>query len=190
MYTDLGLFTCDPRITSEMIEIFNYLTGLSLKRNYRKFLISPVNMRQRFMEMIEKEIENAREGKPAGIIAKMNSMEDQEICEALYRASSAGVPIELIVRGFCCLRPGVEGLSQNIRVRSIVGRFLEHSRIYYFRSGAKNEADGKMFIGSAPSRTSSICCISSWRYLMTPVSPAPSFSSSRLAMGPWLLQQR
>jgi len=149
LYTDLGLFTCDPRITSEMIEIFNYLTGLSLKRNYRKFLVSPINMRQRFLEMIEKEIENAREGKPAGIIAKMNSMEDQEICEALYRASSGGVSIDLIVRGFCCLRPGVEGLSQNIRVRSIVGRFLEHSRIYYFRAGAKNEADGRMFIGSA-----------------------------------------
>jgi polyphosphate kinase len=148
-YTDLGLFTCDERITTELVELFHYLTGRSLKRDYAKLLVAPVNMRARFLEMIENEIQHKRAGRPARIIAKMNSLEDRRIIRALYRASQAGVPVDLIVRGFCCLRPGVSGLSDNIRVISIIGRFLEHSRIYYFRNGADDEADGLCYISSA-----------------------------------------
>lgn len=149
LYTDVGLFTSNPQITSEMIEIFNYLTGLSLKKNYSKFLVSPVNMRERFLELIQNEISNQKKGLPTGIVAKMNSLEDKGIIEALYEASQAGVKIQLIVRGFCCLRPQVKNLSENIQVSSIVGRFLEHSRIYYFRNAAPEPAEGQFYIGSA-----------------------------------------
>src|SRR5213078_2894881 len=103
----------------------------------------PVNMQQRFLEMIDREVENHRAGRPARIIAKMNALEEKKVCRALYRASQAGVPIDLVVRGFCTLRPGVAGLSENIRVMSVIGRFLEHSRIYFFRNGAEIEADGE-----------------------------------------------
>ncbi|MCC7442452.1 MAG: polyphosphate kinase 1 [Bdellovibrionales bacterium] len=149
LYTDFGLFTADPKLTNELIEVFNYLTGLSLKRNYRKFLVAPVNMRERFMDFIRKETDIARAGGDAQIIAKMNSLEDHAVCEALYEASQAGVSVELIVRGFCCLRPGVKGLSDKVRVHSAIGRFLEHSRVFYFRQGAKEPVDGKFLIGSA-----------------------------------------
>jgi polyphosphate kinase len=148
-YTDLSLFTADKKIGSELIEVFNFLTGLSLKKNYQKLMVAPVNMRKRFVQSIKREIEGAKKGEPSRIIAKMNSLEDQEICEQLYQASQAGVKIDLIVRGFCCLRPKVKGLSDNIRVFSTIGRFLEHSRIYYFLRGAKNETEGKMYVGSA-----------------------------------------
>ena len=155
LYTDLGLFTCDTRITDDLIELFHYLTGRSVKRDFNHLIMAPSNMRQRFIDMIDREIAHcaewqARGGEPDDphrphIIAKMNSLEDQKTCRALYRASCAGVKIDLIVRGFCCLRPGVEGLSENISVSSIIGRFLEHSRIYYFH----NNGAPDYFIGSA-----------------------------------------
>jgi polyphosphate kinase len=149
LYTDLGLFTCRPTITDEVVELLHYLTGRSLKSDYRSLLVAPLNMRQEFVKLIEREVENHQAGQPAGIIAKMNSLEDGAIIRALYKASQAGVPIDLIVRGFCCLRPGVPGLSANIRVISVIGRFLEHSRIFYFRNGEQNPLDGRFFIGSA-----------------------------------------
>ncbi|MHC5111582.1 MAG: polyphosphate kinase 1 [Planctomycetota bacterium] len=149
LYTDLGLFSCAAALGDEVVELFHYLTGRSLKTDYDHLLVAPVNMRRRWMELIENEVSNCRDGKPSGIVAKMNSLEDRKIIRALYNASQAGVPIDLIVRGFCCLRPGVEGLSENIRVSSVVGRFLEHSRIFYFRDGADDAWGGRYFIGSA-----------------------------------------
>lgn len=149
LYTDFGIFTSDAKLNLELVELFNYLTGLSLKRNYKRFLVSPINMRARFVEMINKEKETALAGREAHIVAKMNSLEDAETCALLYEASKAGVKIDLIVRGLCVLVPGVPGISENINVLSCVGRFLEHSRVFYFRSGAKNPVDGKFFLGSA-----------------------------------------
>jgi polyphosphate kinase len=149
LYTDLGLLTADAGVTQDLVELFHYLTGRSLKRDYQKLLIAPVNMQPRFMELIEREVEHHRAGRPARIVAKMNSLEERKVCRALYRASQGGLPIDLIVRGFCTLRPGVPGLSENIRVTSIIGRFLEHSRVFYFRNGAKDEVDGEFYIGSA-----------------------------------------
>ena len=149
VYTDFGLFTARPEITSEVVEIFHYLTGRSLKMDYSQLLVAPINMRARFIEMIKQESENAKQGLPSGIVAKCNSLEEKSIIEALYEASQNGVPIQLIVRGFCCLRPGMPSLSESIRVTSTVGPFLEHSRVFYFRSGQGNELDGRFFIGSA-----------------------------------------
>ena len=148
-YTDLALFSGDASLCSDLVEVFNYLTGLSLKRDYKKFLLAPVNMRDRFKALIETETRNAQRGVAGRIVAKMNSFEVREFCDLLYEASKAGVKIDLIVRGICCLRPGVPGLSENIRVISVVGRFLEHSRIYYFRQGASSPAKGAFYIGSA-----------------------------------------
>ena len=158
LYTDLGLFTCDPRITGDLVQLFHFLTGRSRHRTYEHLLVAPTNMRSRFEELIDREIAHADAWKAAGgekqpdaeakrprITAKMNSLEDQDMCRRLYRASNAGVKIELIVRGFCCLRPGVPGLSENITVRSVIGRFLEHSRIYMFA----NAGNPDYFIGSA-----------------------------------------
>ena len=149
LYTDLGLMTCNQKIASEVIEVFNYLTGSSLKTDYHQLLIAPINMKSSFMAKIQQEIKNKKAGKPARIIAKMNSMEDEIITEALYEASMAGVEIILIVRGFCCLKPGMKKLSENIKVISVIGRFLEHSRIFYFANGESNPIDGEMLIGSA-----------------------------------------
>jgi len=149
LYTDLGLFTCKPEYGADLAQVFNYLTGRSLNREYKKLLIAPVNMKQRFYDMIEREIEHHQAGRPAHIFAKMNSLEHRGICRMLYRASQAGVNVDLIVRGFCCLRPGVKGMSENIRVISIIGRFLEHSRIFYFRNAADDPAAGEFYIGSA-----------------------------------------
>jgi polyphosphate kinase len=149
LYTDLGLLTCDPDVTRDVVELFHYLTGRSLKRNYRRLLVAPVNMRDRVLELIAREGEHAKAGRPAAIVAKMNALEDRKVCAALYQASQAGVSIDLIVRGFCTLRPGVKGLSETIRVRSIIGRFLEHSRIFYYRNGAADPVDGEFYIGSA-----------------------------------------
>lgn len=149
LYTDLGLLTCDPAITSDASRLFNALTGHSAEQEYDRLIVAPAHMRDRFISMIEREIGHARRGRPARIMAKMNSLEDREITETLYRASSAGVTIDLIVRGFCCLRPGVPGMSDNITVRSVIGRFLEHSRIYAFANGAGSADEYEYYIGSA-----------------------------------------
>lgn len=148
-YTDVGLLTANEDITSELVEFFHYLTGRSLKTDYKHLLVAPVNMFTRFKQMIEREIENKKQGKPAAIFAKMNNMEENDIAILLYNASRAGVPVDLQVRGFCCVRPGVPGMSQNVRVFSVIGRFLEHSRIFYFRNGAPDPVDGEFYIGSA-----------------------------------------
>ena len=139
LYTDLGLFTCREDICEDVVDLFAFLTGRSLKRNYRKLLVAPLEMRPKFLAMIQREIELARAGREARIIGKMNQLEDAEVITKLYEASQAGVKIDLIVRGFCCLRPGVAGLSENIRVSSVIGRFLEHSRIFYFHNAGNSE---------------------------------------------------
>ncbi len=149
LYTDYSLFTCDSDICHEVMEAFNYLTGRSNKKDYDKLLVAPYTMFKKFINMIEQEKKNALAGKEARIVAKMNQLEEPEIIEALYSASQAGVKITLLIRGFCCLKPGVPGLSDNIEVLSIVGRLLEHSRIFYFRAGAKKPSEGEFFIGSA-----------------------------------------
>jgi polyphosphate kinase len=149
LYTDLGLFTTNPELSEDVVHLFHYLTGRSLFHQYKKLVIAPIALKKKFLELIELETENAKKGLPARIIAKMNSLEEKDISRALYEASRQGVKIDLIVRGVCCLRPGVPGLSENIRVISIIGRFLEHSRIFYFRGGAKHPLDGTFYIGSA-----------------------------------------
>ncbi|TVQ64692.1 MAG: polyphosphate kinase 1 [Phycisphaerales bacterium] len=149
LYTDLGLLTCEPLLMQDIVELFNYLTGRSLKRDYNKLLVAPIGMRTGFYDLIDHEIEIARAGGAGRIVAKMNALDDQGVTEKLYEASSAGVKIDLIVRGFCCLRPGVPGLSENIRVRSIIGRFLEHSRVYHFGDGQAEPHEGKWYMGSA-----------------------------------------
>lgn len=149
LYTDLGLLTCNRKICDEVVEVFNYLTGSSLKTDYENILVAPINMKSTFLAKIEQEAKNAKNGKPSRIIAKMNSLEDEVISEALYAASKAGVKITLIVRGFCSLKAGVPDLSENIEVISIIGRFLEHSRLFYFAAGKENFVDGEFYIGSA-----------------------------------------
>ena len=149
LYTDVGLLTCDPEITGDMVNLFNFLTGLAATQSYSRLLVAPHTMRGGFYQLIDREIANAKAGRPARIMAKINSMEDRETTEKLYEASAAGVRITLIVRGFCCLRPGVPGLSENIRVISVVGRFLEHSRIFHFADGSDDPVDGDWLIGSA-----------------------------------------
>jgi polyphosphate kinase len=139
LYTDFGLFTTDEAISADATDLFNYLTGYSFKRDYRKLLVSPITPRERFEQLIEREIAHKQSKRPAQLIFKMNALEDTQIIQLLYRASCAGVKIELLVRGVCGLRPGVPGVSENIRVTSIVGRFLEHSRIYYFLNGRAEE---------------------------------------------------
>jgi polyphosphate kinase len=143
-YTDLGLLTCDERIAEDVTDLFNYLTGYSAKSDYNDLLVAPVNLRERFEAMIEREIEHQKQGQTGHLIFKMNSLVDANVMRALYRASQAGVKVQLLVRGSCCLRPGIPGVSQNIEVISIVGRFLEHSRIYYFRNGGEEE----IYLGS------------------------------------------
>jgi polyphosphate kinase len=149
LYADFGLFTCDPAITQDVVRLFHYLTGHSQVPPYAALLVAPQSMRSRFLEMIATEIENQKKGRPARIIAKMNQLEDPEVIRALSDAATAGVPIELIIRGFCCLRPGIPGRTEGIRVRSIIGRFLEHSRIFYFAAGREGPVDGEFYIGSA-----------------------------------------
>jgi len=145
IYTDVGLLTCSPSIGADVSDLFNSLTGYSRQRVYRKLIVAPTMMRARFIEMIQREATHAREGRPARIVAKMNALVDPATIDALYGASAAGVRIDLLVRGICCLRPQEPGLSDNIRVTSVVGRFLEHSRIYYFGNGGTPE----FYVGSA-----------------------------------------
>lgn len=149
LYTDLSLLTTNPEITADVVSLFNVLTGRARPDRYERLIVAPEMMRDRFLELIQAEIDIARAGGRGRIIAKMNALEDRCISERLYEASAAGVQIDLIIRGFCCLRPGVPGLSDNIRVRSIIGRFLEHSRIYHFGRGAANPLDGWFGFGSA-----------------------------------------
>jgi polyphosphate kinase len=144
-YTDLGLLTTDDQIGADTTEFFNYLTGYSRQTDYRRLLVAPVNLREKLTMLVEREADHARAGRPARIVAKLNRLADPAIIQTLYDASQAGVSIDLIVRGICMLRPGVPGLSENIRVRNIVGRFLEHSRITYFANGGSEE----VYIGSA-----------------------------------------
>jgi polyphosphate kinase len=144
-YTDLGLFTCDPEITQDISELFNYLTGFSKQGTYRQLLVAPVNLREGILERIKREVAAQKATGKGRIIFKVNSLVDPEAIDALYAASQAGVQIDLIVRGICCLRPGRKGVSETIRVRSIVGQFLEHSRAYFFG----NSGDPEVLIGSA-----------------------------------------
>src|ERR1700723_996599 len=145
IYTDLSLFTADPEMTRRVHDVFNFLTAYAENPSYAPMLVAPLDLAEKCMTLIEREAENARMGLPSRIIAKMNALLDVNIIQALYRASQAGVEIDLIVRGMCALRPGVRGLSDRIRVRSIVGRFLEHTRIYYFENGGEPE----IYTGSA-----------------------------------------
>jgi polyphosphate kinase len=145
LYTDLGLLTADEQIGADASDLFNFLTGYSYQTKYRQLLIAPINLREKMVEFINRETQNRLKGQEARIIVKINSLTDDKIVRALYRASQAGVEIDLIVRGICVLRPGIKGLSENIRVVSIVGRFLEHSRVFYFANGGNEE----IYIGSA-----------------------------------------
>ncbi|MBZ5611729.1 MAG: polyphosphate kinase 1 [Acidobacteriia bacterium] len=149
LYSDVGLFTCDPLITRDVVNLFHYLTGHSQTPVCSSLMMAPTTMRPRLLDLIERETAHQRAGLPARIIAKMNQLEDPELIEALCEAACAGVPVDLIVRGFCCLRPGVAGRTEGIRVRSIIGRFLEHSRIFYFAGGLDDPIQGDFFIGSA-----------------------------------------
>jgi len=149
LYADLGLLSCDPQLTRDVVSLFHYLTGHARAPACSTLLVAPSTMRARFLELIEREIANRKAGKPARIVAKMNQLEDPQIIQALCKASTTGVPIDLIVRGFCCLRPGIAGLTENIRVRSIIGRFLEHSRIFYFANGSATPEEGDFLTGSA-----------------------------------------
>jgi polyphosphate kinase len=145
LYTDFGLLSADPELGADLTDLFNVLTGFASPAGYRKLIVAPRGMRDRFIGMIRREVDHRRAGRPARIIAKMNALVDPDIIAVLYEASGAGVPIDLIVRGICCLRPGLPGVSDSIHVISIVGRFLEHSRAFYFLNGG----DEEVYIGSA-----------------------------------------
>jgi polyphosphate kinase len=144
-YTDLGLLTCRPEIGQDISDLFNILTGLSRQQTFQRLLVAPMTLRSRFLELVDREVEHRAAGRPAGIILKMNALVDRACVEAMYRASNAGVGIDLIVRGACTLIPGVPGMSEHIRVRSVIGEFLEHSRIWRFENGGSPER----YIGSA-----------------------------------------
>ena len=145
LYEDIGMFTCDDVIGADATSMFNYLTGYSVVNAYQKLLVAPINLRERMEELILREIAHQRNGEQGHLIFKVNSLVDKSIIKLLYTASQAGVKVDLLVRGICCLRPGVPGVSENIQVISIVGRFLEHSRCYYFRNGGKDD----IYLGSA-----------------------------------------
>ena len=144
-YTDLGMFTVAEQIGRDATELFNYLTGFSQQTDYRKLMVAPMNLREKLNDLFDREIEHKRAGRPAHIIAKFNRLADLQVIEKLYEVSRAGVQVDLVVRGICMLRPGIPGLSENIRVRSVVGRFLEHSRVFWFSNGG----DDEVYIGSA-----------------------------------------
>lgn len=143
-YTDLGLLTCNEEIGSDVTDLFNYLTGYSAKKDYKKLLVAPINLREKIEALIQREIEHQRNGQAGHLIFKLNALVDDRIIRLLYEASRAGVQIDLLVRGICCLRPGIPGVSENIRVTSVVGRFLEHSRMFYFKNAGQEE----IYLGS------------------------------------------
>lgn len=145
LYTDLGLFSCREDLAADLTDLFNFLTGYSRQNAYRKILVAPLTLRDRMEALIRREIDHAKDGRPGKIVAKMNSLVDAKIIKLLYQASQAGVIIDLIIRGICCLRPGIAGVSENIRVISVIGRFLEHSRIFCFH----NNGHAEYYIGSA-----------------------------------------
>ena len=145
LYTDLGILSCNEELVSDLVDLFNYLTGFSKQQDFRRLLVAPVTLRRRMQELIQRETEHARAGRPAAIKAKMNALVDPGIIALLYEASQAGVSIDLVVRGMCSLRPGLERISDNIRVISVIGRLLEHSRLFWFANGGEAE----LFLGSA-----------------------------------------
>jgi polyphosphate kinase len=145
VYEDLGMFTCDDEIGADATDLFNYLTGYSSKKTYRKLLVAPINLRERLEALIQREIEQQGHGEQGHLIFKVNALVDKPIIKLLYQASQAGVKVDILARGICCLRPGLKGVSENIQVTSIVGRFLEHSRIFYFRNAGQEE----IYLGSA-----------------------------------------
>jgi polyphosphate kinase len=145
LYADFGLLTSNPDVTRDVVNLFHYLTGHSQLPDCPTLLVAPSTMRPKLLQLIRREIENRHMDRPARIIAKMNQLEDPEIIEALCEASTAGVSIDLIVRGFSCLRPGVNGRTENIRIRSIIGRFLEHSRIFHFSNGEADPLNGACY---------------------------------------------
>jgi polyphosphate kinase len=155
LYTDVSLFTADPALTDDVVDLFNFLTGRSRKQEFRSLLVAPMTMRRRFVELIDRERRFAKEHREGAravggrIVCKMNAFADSDVMEALYAASEEGVDVTLLVRGFCCLRPGVPGMSQRIRVVSVVGRFLEHSRIFHFGAGSADPLEGDWYVGSA-----------------------------------------
>ena len=145
MYEDLGLLSADDQLGEDLNKLFNQLSGFAPQSSYNRLLVAPSTIRSGLLEKINREIENKKSGKHAFIRLKLNSLLDEEFVAALYRASNAGVDVDLVIRGICALRPGIPGLSENIRVRSVLGRFLEHSRIFHFANGG----DDEIFIGSA-----------------------------------------
>jgi polyphosphate kinase len=145
VYTDFGLFTADPEICDDASDVFNYLTGYSKRKEYRRLLVAPVSLRPSYLALLDREVEHARAGRPAHVVIKNNAITDPAVIRALYRASQAGVELDMIVRGVCCLKAGIPGVSDRIRVRSVVGRFLEHSRLYWFANGGQHE----VYVGSA-----------------------------------------
>jgi polyphosphate kinase len=145
IYEDIGLFTCDEAMGADATDLFNYLTGYSTKQEYRKLFVAPVSLRKKLEKLILREIEHAKQGHKARLIFKANSLVDPQMIQLLYQASQAGVQIDLFIRGMCCLRPGIKGVSENIRVISIVGRYLEHSRLFCFHNYGKEE----IYLGSA-----------------------------------------
>jgi polyphosphate kinase len=145
IYTDIGIITSDADVVADVADVFNLLTGYSNQTEYRRLIVAPTGLRKQLVELIEREARHAREDRPARLIIKINALTDDQMIRTLYRASQAGLDIELIVRGVCCLRPGIPGISDRIHVRSVLGRFLEHSRIYWFLNGGAEE----MYIGSA-----------------------------------------
>lgn len=183
IYTDLGLLSCREELGADLSDLFNFLTGYSRQKSYRKLLVAPVSLRDRMVEMINREAENCRQGKTGRIVAKMNSLVDSQIIQTLYEASQAGVEIDLIVRGICCLRPGLPKISEKIRVISIIGRFLEHSRIFYFHNNGAEE----MYIGSADWMTRNL---SRRVEAVTPIESPEIFSDLQEILGVMLADNR